>query len=96
MQDRITRNNQVDNTITGILESESPNNQIYDNIIELASSRRSASLNPELPDDVFTGYNAVYNNIISDSDDGIRATRSQSNTLENNTLCNISSNEYNL
>jgi len=58
--------------------------------------RRSASLNPELPDDVFTGYNAVYNNIISDSDDGIRATRSQSNTLENITLCNVSSNEDSL
>jgi parallel beta-helix repeat protein len=43
-----------------------------------------------------TENNLVYNNIISSSEDGIRATRSHDNILENNKFFNISSSEYRL
>ncbi len=94
MYDSIARNNHVYNTSTGILVSESPNNQIYNNMIYGASSEGVRLFNPEVPDDGFTENNLVYNNTISDSDDGIRATRSQDNVLEDNEFSNISSSEY--
>jgi parallel beta-helix repeat protein len=94
MQDSIARNNHIYNTSTGILVSESPNNQIYDNIIEGASSQGVLLFNPELPDDGFTQNNLVHNNAISESDDGIKATRSQDNVLEDNEFSNMESSEY--
>ncbi len=96
MYDSIVRNNHVSNTTSGITVSESPNNQIYDNIIEGATSYGIRLFNPELPDDGVTEGNLVYNNIISSSEDGIVATRSHDNILENNTFSNIQSSEYRL
>src|ERR671922_974020 len=94
MSDSIARNNHVYNASSGILVSESPNNQIYNNIIEGATSQGIRLFNPELPDDGFTENNLIYNNDISDSDDGIRATRSHNNILENITFSDIESSEY--
>lgn len=51
---------------------------------------------PEPPYDRLTENNLVYNSIISNSEDGIVATRSHDNILENNTFSNIQSNEYSL
>jgi hypothetical protein len=96
MQDSIARNNHIYNTSTGIVVSESPNNQIYNNIIQAATSQGVLLFNPEVPDDGFTANNLVYNNAISNSDDGIGATRSQDNVLEDNEFYNISSSEYSL
>jgi mannuronan 5-epimerase len=96
MYDSIARNNHVYNTTSGITVSESPNNQIYDNTIEGATSHGIRLFNPELPDDGLTEGNMVYNNIISGSEDGISATRSHDNILENNMFSDIQSNEYSL
>jgi poly(beta-D-mannuronate) C5 epimerase len=95
MSDSIARNNQVYNTTIGIMVSESPNNQIYDNTIEAASSQGIRLQNPEVPDDGgFTEENLVYNNTIISSGEGIGATRSHDNILENNRFSDIESGEY--
>ncbi|MDQ4067280.1 MAG: right-handed parallel beta-helix repeat-containing protein, partial [Thermoproteota archaeon] len=96
MTDSIARNNQVINARVGILVSESPNNQIYDNTIEGATSQGIRLLNPEVPDDGLTEGNIVYNNVITSSEDGIAAARSQNNIVENTTFSEIESDEYHL
>jgi parallel beta-helix repeat protein len=96
MTDSIARNNQVINARVGILVSESPNNQIYNNTIEGATSQGIRLLNPELPDDGVTEGNIVYNNVISDSEDGVAAARSQNNIVENTIFSEIESDEYHL
>jgi parallel beta-helix repeat protein len=96
MHDSIARNNHVVNAGIGIAVSESPNNQIYNNIIEGASFQGIRLVNPEIPDDGVTEGNVVYDNTISNSQDGIGATRSQDNALENNEFSDIESSEYSL
>jgi mannuronan 5-epimerase len=96
MHDSIARNNRVYNTSSGITVSESPNNQIYNNVIEEANSQGIRLFNPVLPDDGVTEDNLVYNNSIIDSENGIVATRSHNNVLENNEFSDIESSEYRL
>jgi parallel beta-helix repeat protein len=96
MHDSIARNNHVSNTPSGITVSESPNNEIYSNTIEGATRSGIRLFNPELSDDGVTEGNLVYNNIISNSEDGISAARSHDNILENNMFSNIESSEYSL
>jgi parallel beta-helix repeat protein len=97
MHDSIVRNSHVFNTTSGITVSESPNNQIYNNTIEGATSQGIRLFNPpEPPYDGLTEGNLVYNNVISSSEDGIVATRSHDNILENNTFSKIQSSEYRL
>ena len=93
MHDSIARNNYIYNTTTGIIVSESPNNQIYSNTIEGATSAGIRLSNPPNPDDGFTEDNHVYNNTISNSEDGIREIRSHDNILEDNKFFNIESDE---
>src|SRR5918995_1751928 len=93
--DSIARNNQIYNTTIGIMVSESPNNQIYDNTIEGATSQGIRLQNPATPDDGgFTVNNLVYHNTIISSGEGIGATRSHDNILENNRFSDIESGEY--
>src|SRR5215211_4360445 len=80
MTDSIARDNHVINAETGILLSESPNNQVYNNTIEGAT--REGKL--------------VYDNAVSDSEIGIRATRSHNNIVENIIFSDIESSEYRL
>jgi mannuronan 5-epimerase len=96
MTDSIARNNHVINARTGIIVSESPNNQIYNNTIEGATREGIGLINPELIDDGLTEANLVYDNVISNSDFGIRAMRSQNNIVENTTFSDIESSEYHL
>jgi mannuronan 5-epimerase len=96
MYDSIARDNHVINAETGILLSESPNNQVYNNTIEGATGEGIRLLNPELPDDGVTEGNLVYDNVISDSEIGIRATRSHNNIVENTTFSDIEASEYRL
>src|SRR5215210_497670 len=96
MTDSIARNNHVINAETGILLSESPNNQVYKNTIEGATGEGIRLLNPELADDGVTEGNLVYDNIISDSEIGIRATRSHNNIVQNTIFSDIESSEYRL
>jgi poly(beta-D-mannuronate) C5 epimerase len=96
MTDSIARNNHVINARVGILVSESPNNQIYNNTIEEATSQGIRLLNPDIVDDGVTEGNIVYNNVISSSEDGIAAARSQNNIVENTTFSDIESSEYHL
>jgi parallel beta-helix repeat protein len=96
MTDSIARNNHVINARVGILVSESPNNQIYNNTIEEATSQGIRLLNPDIADDGVTEGNVVYNNVISSSEDGIAAARSQNNIVENTTFSDIESSEYHL
>jgi mannuronan 5-epimerase len=96
MTDSIARNNHIYNSSTGIVVSESPDNQIYNNTIEAATSEGVLLSNPEVPDDGFTEGNIVYNSSISESSEGIRATRSHNNILENITFSDIESSEYRL
>ena len=91
MTNSIARNNHVYNATTGISLSESPNNQIYNNTIESATDEGILLFNPEVVDDGFTEGNMVYDNVISSSEDGIRATNSHDNILENNTFDDIES-----
>jgi mannuronan 5-epimerase len=91
----IARNNNVYNSSTGILVSESPNNQIYNNTIEGATEEGILLLDPEMPDEgALTEGNVLYNNIISSSENGIRASRSYDNIVQNTTFSDISSSEY--
>jgi parallel beta-helix repeat protein len=94
MTNSIARNNHVYNATTGISLSESPNNQIYNNTIERAADEGILLFNPEVIDDSFTEGNMVYDNVISSSEDGIRATNSHDNILENNTFNDIESSKY--
>jgi parallel beta-helix repeat protein len=96
MTDSIARNNHVINARVGILVSESPNNQIYNNTIEGATGQGIRLLNPDIADDGVTEGNIVYNNVISSSEDGIAAARSQNNIVENTTFSDIGSSEYHL
>src|SRR5829696_4832256 len=96
MTDSIARNNHVINARTGILLSESPNNQIYNNTVEGATSNGIRLLNPDIADDGVTEGNIVYNNAISDSRDGVSASRSQNNIVENTTFSDIEESEYHL
>src|SRR5215211_2736429 len=57
MHDSIARNNHVYNTTSGITVSESPNNQIYNNTIEAATSQGIRLFNPDIPDDGSTEGN---------------------------------------
>ena len=93
--DSIARNNQIYNATIGIMVSESPNNQIYDNTIEAVTSQGIRLQNPATPDDGgFTENNLVYHNTIISSGEGIGATRSRDNILENNRFSDIESGEY--
>jgi mannuronan 5-epimerase len=94
MTDSIARDNHVINARNGILVSESPNNQIYNNTIEGATSNGIRFFNPDIPDDGVTEGNIAYNNVISNSENGITAARSQNNIVENNVLSDIESSEY--
>ncbi len=96
MTDSIARNNHVINARTGVQVSESPNNQIYNNTIEGATREGIGLFKPELPDDGLTEGNLVYDNVISDSDIGIRATRSHNNIVQNTIFSDIESSEYRL
>jgi parallel beta-helix repeat protein len=95
MTDSIARNNQIYNATSGIIVSESRDNQVYDNTIEAATSEGILLFNPsELDDGGFTEDNSVYNNTILSSATGINAIRSYNNILEKNTFSNIASSEY--
>ncbi len=96
MTDSIARNNHIINARVGILVSESPNNQIYNNTIEEATAQGIRLLNPDITDDGVTESNIVYDNFISNSEDGIAAARSQNNIVENTTFSDIESSEYHL
>jgi parallel beta-helix repeat protein len=96
MSDSIARNNHVTNTATGVMFSESANNQAYNNTIEGATVAGITFLNPDIRDDGTTTGNLAYNNFISDSEVGIRATKSQGNIVQNNTFSNIETNEFRL
>jgi parallel beta-helix repeat protein len=77
--------------------SESPNNQIYNNTIERISSYGIRLFNPVFPDDGgVTENNLVYNNTIINSENGIAATRSQDNIIENIRFSDIEESEYRL
>jgi parallel beta-helix repeat protein len=97
MHDSIARNNHVYNSTTGIMVSESPNNQIYNNTIERISSYGIRLFNPVFPDDGgLTENNLVYNNTIINSENGIAATRSHDNIIENIRFLDIEESEYRL
>jgi poly(beta-D-mannuronate) C5 epimerase len=96
MQDSIARNNHIYNSSTGIIVSESSDNQIYDNTIEAATSEGVLLFNPIEPVDGLTENNLIHNNTISDSSNGINATRSHDNILGDNTFSNMRSSEYHL
>jgi parallel beta-helix repeat protein len=93
MHDSIARNNYIYDASSGIIVSESPNNQIYSNTIEGATRAGILLFNPPEPDDGFTEDNHVYNNTISNSEDGIREIRSDGNILEDNKFFNIESDD---
>jgi parallel beta-helix repeat protein len=96
MHDSIARSNHVYNSSTGVMISESPNNQIYNNTIEAATSQGIHLFNPEIPDDGVTEGNLVYNNTIINSENGIVATRSHDNIVQNTTFFDIEESEYRL
>src|ERR671910_2224847 len=96
MYDSVVRNNHIFNTTSGITISESPNNQIYNNTIEGATSQGIRLFNPELPDDGLTENNLIHNNTIISSQNGIVATRSHNNIVQNNSFSDIESSEYGL
>ncbi|MDQ3883440.1 MAG: right-handed parallel beta-helix repeat-containing protein, partial [Thermoproteota archaeon] len=96
MHDSIARNNYVYNSTTGIMISESSNNQIYNNTIEGVTSQGIHLFNPVSPDDGETENNLVYDNSIVNSQNGVVATRSHDNIVQNTTFSEINSSEYRL
>src|SRR5918992_302467 len=96
VHDSIARNNQVYNSSTGVMVSESPNNQIYNNTIQGTTSQGIYLFNPEVPDDGVTEGNIIYNNTITNSENGIVAARSHDNIVQNATFFDIEESEYRL
>jgi parallel beta-helix repeat protein len=97
MHDSTARHNHVYNSAIGIMVSESPDNQIYNNTIERVSSYGINLFNPVFPDDGGgTEGNLVYNNTIINSENGVVATRSQDNIVQNTTFYDIEESEYRL
>jgi parallel beta-helix repeat protein len=96
VHDSIARNNHVYNSSTGLMVSESPNNEIYNNTIEGGTSQGIRLFNPVLPDDGVTEGNLVYNNTIINSENGVVATRSHDNIVQNTTFYDIEESEYRL
>jgi mannuronan 5-epimerase len=96
VHDSIARNNHVYNSSTGLMVSESPNNLIYNNTIDGATEEGIHLFNPELPDDGVTEGNLVYNNTIINSENGVVATRSHDNIVQNTTFYDIEESEYRL
>src|SRR5918999_1267695 len=97
MHDSTARNNHVYNSTTGIMVSESPDNQIYNNTIERVSSYGIRLFNPVFPDDGGgTENNLVSNNTIINSENGVVATRSHDNIVQNTTFFDIKESEYSL
>src|SRR5918994_5937707 len=95
MSDSVARNNQIYNATSGIIVSESSNNQIHNNTIEAVTSEGILLFNPsEPPYDGWAKDNLVYNNTILSSPTGISLTRSYDNILENIFFSNITSSEY--
>jgi parallel beta-helix repeat protein len=93
MHDSIARNNYIHNTSTGIIVSESYNNEIYSNTIDGATRAGIGLFNPPITDDGVTQNNHVYNNTISNSAHDIRETRSQDNILEDNEFSDTESDD---
>jgi mannuronan 5-epimerase len=96
VHDSIARNNHVYNSSTGLMVSESPNNEIYNNTIEGGTSQGIYLFNPVQPDDGVTQGNLVYNNTIINSENGVVATRSHDNIVQNTTFYDIEESEYRL
>jgi Periplasmic copper-binding protein (NosD) len=96
VHDSIARNNHVYNSSTGLMVSESPNNEIYNNTIEGGTSQGIHLFNPVLPDDGVTEGNLVYNNTIINSENGVVATRSHDNIVQNTKFYDIEESEYRL
>jgi Periplasmic copper-binding protein (NosD) len=96
VHDSIARNNHVYNSSTGLMVSESPNNEIYNNTIEGGTSQGIHLFNPVLPDDGVTEGNLVYNNTIINSENGVVATRSHDNIVQNTRFYDIEESEYRL
>ncbi|HZA62467.1 MAG TPA: right-handed parallel beta-helix repeat-containing protein [Nitrososphaeraceae archaeon] len=96
VHDSIARDNHVYNSSTGVMVSESPNNQIYNNTIQGATSQGIYLFNPEVPDDGVTEGNIIYNNTITNSENGIVAARSHDNIVQNATFFDIEESEYRL
>jgi mannuronan 5-epimerase len=95
MNDSIARDNYVKNATSGIIISESPNNQVYNNTIEEATSEGILLFNPEEPDDGgVTENNMVYDNTIINSENGVVATRSHDNIVQNTTFFDVEEIEY--
>jgi hypothetical protein len=96
VHDSIARNNHVYNSSTGLMVSESPNNEIYNNTIEGGTSQGIHLFNPVLPDDGVTEGNLIYNNTIINSENGVVATRSHDNIVQNTRFYDIEESEYRL
>ena len=94
MSHSIARNNHIHNASSGIIVSESSNNQIYNNTIEAATSEGVLLFNPAVPADGLTEGNIVYNNTISNTGHGINTTRSHDNILGDIKFYNLNSSEY--
>jgi parallel beta-helix repeat protein len=70
---------------------------LYDNTIERVSSYGIHLFNPDIPDDGGgTEGNLIYNNTIINSENGVVATRSQDNIVQNTTFYDIEESEYRL
>ncbi|MDQ3836059.1 MAG: right-handed parallel beta-helix repeat-containing protein [Thermoproteota archaeon] len=93
MHDSIARNNHVYNSTTGIIVWESSNNQIYNNVVEGATSQGINLPNPVLPDDGVTENNLVYNNTITRAENDIVATRSHDNIVHDIAFSDVKSRE---
>jgi mannuronan 5-epimerase len=94
--DSVARTNHVYNSTTAIMVSESPNNHIHNNTIDQATSYAIRLFNPVFPDDGVTENNLVENNTIINSANGIVATRSHDNIVQNNTFYDIEESDYRL
>ena len=66
VHDSIARNNHVYNSSIGLMVSESPNNEIYNNTIEGGTSQGIHLFNPVLPDDGMTEGNLINNTTFYD------------------------------
>jgi poly(beta-D-mannuronate) C5 epimerase len=93
MHDSIVRNNTIYNSDKGIRITESPNNEVYDNIIFDVSDGFYLT-NPSSGVDGHTTGNRIYNNTVRNAENGINVGNSDGNILANNTFENIESYEY--
>jgi len=93
MQRSIVRNNDISGSPIGIIVSESSNNWVYNNRISASDIGIYVS-QPEKIDDGYSRGNSIHDNTIRGPTYGVKITRADGNTFEDNDIRSADKYEY--